>query len=168
MNKRAKSILAYSLLAVIILSSVVLLARAVMAYSAGNSNTNINYNLVTQDIAGRHYTPQCLGTCDLVFSLSYTGTLAPNSVSIDTNKLKSQFNFVKGVNKLKSYEINYLKEGYENITDYAIVCSNTTEYDAVNNTYSYPESFSRIINSSHLESRREWKKLQAWRVMVCL
>ncbi len=161
MNKRAKSFLAYSALTIAIILGVALFAGAVMAYSAGNSSASINYALMTEDIAGRHYTPTCLGTCDLVFSLSYSGTNAPTSDVIDTNKLRAQFNWAKGQDKFQKSEIYYLDEYQEEAKDYSTVCLpyNTTEGFEGNWTYSYFPNCTQVESGSHLENRQGWKEL---------
>lgn len=161
MNKGAKGILAYSLLAIVATIVVALFAGAVMAYSAGNSSVSINYALITQDIAGRHYTPTCLGTCDLVFSLSYSGINAPSSAAVDTNKLRTQFNWAKGQDKFQKSEIYYLNEYQEEVKDYSTVCLqyNTTEGFEGNWTYSSFSNCTQVESGSHLENRQGWKEL---------
>jgi len=157
MNKGAKSFLAYALLAALVVVGIALFAGAVMAYSAGNSSVSVNYALIIDYIAGRHYTPTCLGTCDLVFSLSYSGTNAPTSVAIDTNKLRTQFNWAKGQDKFQKSEIYYLNEYPEEVKDYSTVCSsyNTTGGFEGNWTYSYFSNCTQVESGSHLESRQE-------------
>lgn len=122
---------------------------------------NINYNLVTEDIAGRHYTPQCLGTCDLVFSLSYTGNLAPSSVAVDTNKLQTQFNWIKGQDKLKSSKIYYLNEYQEQVTDYSSICNPYAETDPINGTITEYPNCTQVPSGSHAISKQEWKELSS-------
>ncbi|MFH0831879.1 MAG: hypothetical protein V1886_03375 [archaeon] len=161
MNKRAKSILAYSLLSISILAGIILFTNIVIAYSSGNSALSIDYNLITHDIAGRHYTPTCIGTCDLVFSLSYSSSTDTTDIAIDKNKLQAQFNWVKGQDKLQTSKIYYLHEYQERVTDYSSVCSPYTETDAINGTITEYQNCTQVEIGSHLETRQEWKEFSS-------
>jgi len=161
MNKKAKTILSYFSLAICLMISAVFLINFVIAYASGGSGLSVSYNLITSDIAGRHYTPTCLGTCDLVFSLSYFGANAPNSVAVNTNEIRAQFNWAKGQDKFQKSEIYYLNQYQEEIKDYSTVCLpyNTTDGFEGNWTYTYFSNCTQLESGSHLEKRQEWQKL---------
>lgn len=160
MNKKAKTFLAYIILSSIFILSILGFINAATGYAISNQGLSLNYNLVTEDIAGRHYTPQCLGTCDLVFSLSYSGNSAPESASIDNNKLTTQFNWLKGQDKLKGTETYYLNEYQEEVNDYSNLCLPYTETDQINGTTTEYQNCTQIISGSHPETRQEWKELK--------
>ncbi len=163
MSKRGKTILAYSFLALIVISAIVFLIHLVIAYTAGDSDLSVDYDLVAEDIAGRHYTPQCLVTCDLVFSLSYSGAVTPDSVEIDTKKLTTQFEWIKGQDRLQDIKIYYLYEYQGEVPDYSSSCMpyNTTE--GFEGNWSYPSipNCMRVISGTHFETMQEWRELNS-------
>ena len=136
-------------------------ANKAIIFRKSSGNVDISYALVTDDIAGRHYTPICLGTCDLVFSLTYSGTNALTSATIDKNKLRTQFNWARGQNKFQKSEIYYLDEYQEEVKDYSTVCVtyNDTGGFEGNWTYSSFSNCTQVESGSHLENRQRWKEL---------
>lgn len=164
LNKKAKTIFASIIIAAGVMLMIFLLLNLAIAYTATNSAVSINYNLVTQKIAGRGYTPTCFGTCDLVFSISYSGSNVPSSVMINSTKLKTQFDWIKGQGNLKEIKIYYLHKSQEKVTDYSKICLpyNKTIYYP-NATYSYPyfKNCTQVITGSHIENKGKWRELNS-------
>jgi hypothetical protein len=165
MDKRAKTILTYSFLALIVISAIVFLIHFVVAYTSGSSDLSVNYNLVTEDIAGRHYTPQCLVDCHLPFCVSYSGSAAPSTLAVSTQDINQYFTFPEGVDtlRLKDYGIDYLttETYYFDVPDYGNCESTWIDLNDTKNPIEHKETL-RCVTGSHQEqeTRQVWKALK--------
>ena len=168
MNKRGKSILLYSLLIAGIIICGLLLAGAASLYNKGDSDLNINYRLVTEDLYGRQYTPDCFVDCHLTYCVSYFGNAAPSSTSLSKQDLGQDFLFLDNSDSsiLKGYGVDYLTtETYEvDIPEYGTCEGSRDIYDNKTGEVIDTEKYSyECQTGSHKESRTRqvWKALDS-------
>lgn len=108
-RKQAKSLLAYGVLALVLVLASVVLVKAITSFSAGDSDISISYNLVTEAKAGRVYTPQCFTDCHLPYCFTPSGNSA-DSISVTNKDITQSLDFAEGSDQsiLKEIGVDYL------------------------------------------------------------
>jgi len=163
MNKRGKSILVYSLLIAGIIICGLLFAGAAGLYNKGDSDLNINYRLVTEDLYGRHYTPDCFVDCHLTYCVSYSGDAASLLTSLSNQDVGQDFLYLDNSDSsiLKDHGVDYLTtETYSvDIPEYGTCEGTTNIYDNKTGDIVDTEKYSYDCQTG---SQKEERTRQAW------